>query len=237
MLLLVSLLIGLGLVACKQLSALEQGGDRFVADSQLVFEPDHIDFGSVKEGEHAIGYLRVRNAGNTIANIVAVETSCGCSVAEPEQQLLMPGGFTRIRVDVDTFAKQGDAKKWVELTDGAGHHSRAWLTLHVEPNPHLKTNSRSIFKGKCAACHFDPAIGKTGGAEIYRAVCAMCHGGDRAGVSGPSLQQIHDIDLLRSIISEGAGSHHMPGFARKNGGPLSPDQIEALSRWLVTLDE
>lgn len=83
----------------------------FVSDSTLVFEPDHVDIGMVKEGEDATGFLRVRNAGDSMANIVSVETSCGCSVAEPEQRLLMPGGFTRIKVVVDTFAKQGDAKK------------------------------------------------------------------------------------------------------------------------------
>ena len=210
---------------------------QYVSDSTLVFEPDHVDMGTVKEGAQAVGYLRVRNSGSAIANIESVETSCGCTVAEPEQRLLMPGGFTRIRVEVDTFAKQGDARKWVMLTDGEGHHTRAQLTLHVLPDAHLDVVSRSIFKGKCAACHYDPAMGKTDGKRIYGAVCAMCHGQDRAGVSGPSLKGYHDETVLQSLISEGTGSHHMPGFARKNGGPLTRSQIQSLSRWLAKLDE
>jgi len=209
----------------------------FVSDSALVFEPDHVDMGTVKEGEDAIGFLRVRNAGDQMANIVAVETSCGCSVAEPEQRLLMPGGFTRIKVVIDTFAKQGDSKKWVLLTDSAGHHSKAWLSLHVKPNPHLDGSTRSIFQGKCAVCHYDPAKGKVSGPDIYNAVCAMCHGSDREGVSGPSLKHHNDAEMLSSVITNGVGSQHMPGFSVDKGGPLTEAQIFTLSQWLSTLDE
>ncbi|MDQ6996266.1 MAG: c-type cytochrome [Mariprofundus sp.] len=229
----------LGLSACKQLQSSQMAppAEKFVSDSVLVFEPDHVDIGTVKEGEEATGFLRVRNSGNSMANIVAVETSCGCSVAEPEQSLLMPGGFTRIKVVVDTFAKQGAAKKWVQLTDDTGHRSRAWVTLHVLPNPHLDASARSIFQGKCAACHYDTAKGKVSGAEIYQAVCAMCHGAGREGVSGPSLQHHKDVNALADVIANGVGSQHMPGFSQSKGGPLSVEQVAALSQWLSTLDE
>jgi len=229
----------LALAACKQVqsSQVVSSAEKFMSDSVLVFEPSHIDLGSVKEGEDATGFLRVRNAGDRMANIVAVETSCGCSVAEPEQRLLMPGDFTRIKIVVDTFAKQGDAKKWVQLTDDAGHRSRAWVSLHVQPNPHLDGSSRSIFQGKCAACHYEPAKGKVSGADIYQAVCAMCHGRDRGGISGPSLQHHKDAAVLVTVIANGIGSQHMPGFAVDKGGPLSAEQIAALSQWLSTLDE
>ncbi|MFQ5345825.1 MAG: DUF1573 domain-containing protein [Mariprofundus sp.] len=232
--------VGLCLSACKQPQSTQlvaPPSDRFVSDSALMFEPDHVDFGAVKEGEEVIGYMRVRNAGNSMRNIVAVETSCGCSVAEPEQRLLMPGDFTRIKVVVDTFAKQGAARKWVMLTDDAGHHSKAWLTLHVQPNPHLDASARSIFQGKCAACHYEPARGKVAGAEIYQAVCAMCHGSEREGVSGPSLKYHRDRKVLEAVIANGVGSQHMPGFALDQGGPLTAAQISTLSQWLSTLDE
>jgi len=229
----------LGLAACKQpkLSHTAPPVEKFVSDSVLVFEPDHVDIGAVKEGDEAVGFLRVRNAGDRMVSIVSVETSCGCSVAEPEQRLLMPGDFTRIKVVVDTFAKQGNAKKWVQLTDDAGHRSRGWLVLHVQSNPHLDGTSRSIFQGKCAACHYEPARGTVSGSDIYQAVCAMCHGAGREGVSGPSLQHHNDADALATVIANGVGTQHMPGFAVKKGGPLTFEQITALSQWLSKLDE
>ncbi|MDQ6982108.1 MAG: DUF1573 domain-containing protein [Mariprofundus sp.] len=203
----------------------------------MEFEPDHVDLGVVKEGDEAIGFLRVRNSGDSMANIVSVETSCGCTVAEPEQRLLMPGGFTRIKVVVDTFAKQGAAKKWILLTDDAGHHSKAELIFHVQSNPHLDGSSRSIFQGKCAACHYKPAKGKVTGSDIYHAVCAMCHGSDRQGATGPSLKHHNDAGMLSAVIANGVGSQHMPGFAVDKGGPLTVAQVSALSQWLSTLDE
>jgi len=237
--LLLFIVASLTLSACKQMQTpkVAPAADKFASDSVLVFEPDHVDIGTVKEGEKAVGYLRVRNAGEAMANIASVQTSCGCSVATPEQSLLMPGGFTRIKIVVDTFAKQGDAKKWVLLTDDAGHRSKAWVTLHVKPNPHLDTSTRSIFRGKCAACHFDPARGKLKGADIYQAVCAMCHGADREGVSGPSLKYHHDKKILSHVIADGAGSQHMPGFAMSRGGPLTDKQVKTLARWLSLLDK
>jgi len=232
-------LMSLLLSACKQdqSAQLILPAEKTVSDSVLVFEPDHVDFGTVKEGEEAIGFFRVRNSGDSMANIVSVEASCGCTAVEPEQRMLIPGGFTRIKVVVDTFAKQGDARKWILLTDDAGHHSKAWLTLHVRPNPHLDGTPRSIFQGKCAACHYAPAKGKVAGPDIYHAVCAMCHGRDREGISGPSLKHHNGADMLSTVIANGAGSQHMPGFAVANGGPLTAAQVFTLSQWLSTLDE
>jgi len=235
----VLLLSAMPLLACSQTQGLisEKVVESEPTQSALVFEPDHVDMGSVKEGENAVVFIRVRNTGDVMANIAAVETSCGCSVAEPEQRLLMPGAFTRIKVVVDTFAKQGDANKWVQLTDDAGHRSRAWLRLNVRANPHLDVGSRSIFKGKCAACHYDTAKGQSKGPAIYKAVCSMCHGEQAQGQTGPSLRHHNHADLLADLIAKGTGSHHMPGFALNQGGPLTDQQITELSQWLSTLDE
>jgi len=205
--------------------------------SQLVFEPDHVAMAAVLEGDKAVAFLRVRNAGEQMENIVSVTTSCGCSVAEPEQNLLMPGGFTRVKITVDTFAKQDDVRKWVELTDARGRHSRAWLSLDVKANPHMAATRRSIFDGQCGSCHFAPAAGKKTGPAIYRAVCIMCHGEKGQGAYAPKLAGHKDSALLAGVISAGTGSQHMPGFAHDQGGPLSLDQVAALSQWLSTLDE
>jgi len=227
-------------VACTQVekpvvaeSLIEPEG----SDSMLVFEPPYLDMGTVKEGEEAVVYLRVRNAGDVMQQIVDVQASCGCSLVEPEERLLMPGGFTRIKVTMDTFAKQDEVKKWVQLTDAEGRTSKAVLTLVVRPNPHLGGGSRTIFDGKCAACHFDPAKGKVNGPEIFTAVCAMCHGAHAEGAVAPGLRYHTDANAVALLIANGTGSQHMPGFARKAGGPLTEKQIAALSEWLSGLDE
>ncbi|MDX8408156.1 MAG: c-type cytochrome [Mariprofundaceae bacterium] len=205
--------------------------------STLVFEPSELDMGTVKEGEKAVAHILIRNSGSKMENIVSMQTSCGCSVAEPEQRLLMPGAFTRATISIDTFAKQDEVKKWVELTDGQGRRSRAVLHLKVLPSPHMKADTRSIFDGKCATCHFDPAKGKESGPAIYQAVCSMCHGNNAAGAYAPSLHGHQDVTILGGLIAHGSGTRHMPGFALREGGPLDDKQIRALAEWLLTLDD
>ncbi|ATX82230.1 Cytochrome C oxidase, cbb3-type, subunit III [Mariprofundus ferrinatatus] len=231
------LLLTIFVAACTQAVKPATEVEPEAAASLLLFEPDHVDMGAVREGDDAVVYLRVRNSGDSMQQIADVQTSCGCSVAEPEERLIMPGNFTRIRVSIDTFAKLDDVRKWVLLTDAEGRTSKAWLTLTVRPNPHMGKTSRSIFDGKCGACHFEPASGKVKGPDIYAAVCSMCHGEGAMGGVAPAIAHIREKDVLASLIANGTGSQHMPGFATHAGGPLTDKQINALSDWLSKLDE
>lgn len=225
------LLLWLILAGCSQHAAAQAE-----KSSALVFEPPRQDLGTLREGEPAVLYLRVRNSGERVAQIVDLQASCGCTTAEPESRLLMPGDFTRVKITIDTFAKQNKIQKRITLTDDLGLQSSALLTMRVVENPHAAASQRSIFDGKCASCHAEPARGLRDGAAIFAAVCAMCHGERGGGASGPDLRG-HEAVMLARVIAVGTGTHHMPGFARRAGGPLTPAQIDALSRWLATLDE
>lgn len=205
--------------------------------SDLVFEPSRVDMGTVREGEPATAVLRLRNAGQQMLEIADVQASCGCTTAEPQDRLLMPGAFTLLRVRVDTFAKQDGIQKTILVTDSLGHTARATLTLKVLPNAHMAMSGRSIFDKPCASCHYDPAIGKRSGAAIYAAVCAMCHGENGQGAYAPKLAGHRDPAALKALIANGVGNRHMPGFSRRAGGPLDSRQISALAAWLVSLDD
>ncbi|MFQ5581830.1 MAG: DUF1573 domain-containing protein [Mariprofundaceae bacterium] len=202
-----------------------------------MFEPAKVHMGTVMEGKEAATFLQLRNSGDQIVHIARVETSCGCTVAKPEQNSLPPGAFTRLKVQVDTFAKQAGVKKWIRVTDHEGRITTAWLTLDVRPNPHLKGASRSLFDAPCASCHALPAKGKRSGESIYTAVCAMCHGQEAQGAYAPALTGWKDGEVLSEIISHGTGTRHMPGFSEEVGGPLSTEQIRTLRQWLISLDE
>jgi len=203
----------------------------------LVFDPIELDMGEVLEGEKATATILIRNNGDGFAQIVKVESSCGCTTVEPEIRMLAGGAFTPLHVEVDTFGKLGDIRKSITMTDQYGKQSTAWLMLHVTKNPHVMGENRSIFDGKCAACHVEPAKGKVMGSEIYTAVCVMCHGVDAKGAYAPSLLAIHDKYALSELIANGTGTHHMPAFAKEKGGPLSVGQINALVKWIISLDE
>jgi len=248
-----SLLGVLGLLACEQTAQEEAAKDPVgqvlysmnakvsqsaaMVQNSLVFDPVEVDLGHVVEGEKVNATLLIRNNGNDFEQIVKVESSCGCTTAEPETRMLAAGAFTPLHIEIDTFGKRGEVRKSITMTDQKGREQTAWLKLNVQENPHAMNDKRSIFDGKCAQCHAEPAQGRVGGGDIYIAVCAMCHGEKGRGAYAPELVGKYDMSTLSKLIAKGTGSHHMPAFAKENGGPLSVKQIHALSKWLISLDE
>jgi mono/diheme cytochrome c family protein len=68
---------------------------------------------------------------------------------------------------------------------------------------------------------------------LYRTHCVGCHGG--AGKLGPApplndplFRAIVPENELRRVLNEGRPGTPMAAFARKNGGPLTPTQVEIL---------
>ncbi len=225
-----------GLMACNS-QDVYAASDVHGHVSSLVFDPSELDLGEAVEGEKVTATLLIRNNSQGFAQIVKVESSCGCTTAEPETRMLSPGSFTALHIEVDSFGKRGDVRKSITMIDQYGKKSIAWLTLHVKPNPHAMGENRSIFDGECASCHVEPAKGKVLGSDIYKAVCVMCHGAGAKGAYAPSLLAMHDEDVLRELIANGTGTHHMPAFAQKKGGPLTQKQISVLAKWIISLDE
>jgi len=220
------------------LSSATQAEPFSIASEGLLLEPALQDLGEAKEGEHVFASLLARNNSAEIAQIIDVQASCGCTKAVPAQSILAPGEFTTINIEVDTTGKTGKVKKNVVVTDQAGRQSTAWMTLTVlEPDPHSNTmSSHSIFDGECARCHVAPAQGKVTGLAIYSAACVMCHGNNAKGDYAPDLTTIDDAEVLFTMIAEGTNPRHMPGFLKKNGGPLTEKQIHVLVKWLLSLD-
>jgi len=203
----------------------------------LHIQPAIYDLGDIKEGEAAIATFIIRNNNDEPIEIVDVQAACGCTAAEPDSYLIPSGAFTQLKVAVDTTAKQQDIKKTVHITDSLGNKAVATLKFNVIDNPHANKvmQSKGIFEGKCASCHFEPLKGVSKGVDIYALGCAMCHGDDAAGAYAPSLLGRTDAEGLSAIIGHGVGKPQMPGFAQESGGPLSPEQMHALVKWLMEL--
>ena len=201
----------------------------------LHLQPEVLDMGTVKEGEEGKGILFIRNNSDTFITIVDVQTSCGCTAAEPKEKILAPGAFTELEVRTDSTVKMGDVVKEITITDSAGHVAKSRVKLKVLENPHLVREGRGLFDGKCAACHFDPVQGKVTGKSIYDAACLMCHGEKGQGAYAPALTGYDDDTALQLLISHGTGSPQMPGFGATEGGPLTDEQVHELARWLLSL--
>jgi len=219
-------------------SAPEQA-DEASALPVLHIQPETYDLGDIKEGEAAIATFLIRNNSSQSIELVDIQASCGCTAAEPDSYTIASGGFTQLKVAVDTSAKQFDIKKSVHVTDSLGNTAKAILVFNVVENPHLQTSGKikGIFDGQCASCHFEPLVNVLDPKKLYDVGCAMCHGANAEGAYAPSLQGLTSLATMKHAIAHGTGKRQMPGFADVNGGPLTYEQIEDLAEWLTTLPE
>jgi mono/diheme cytochrome c family protein len=204
------------------------------------------DLGVVKMDDKVYHTYVLYNTGGKSLQIKKVDASCGCTVVKVENNLVPPGGFTRLKVTLDTSIKLGPVKKTITVysNDPESPKTDLFLTANVIADMKKVHDGKVavkdplvLFKGECATCHVNKGVGKTGMA-LFQADCAMCHGLNAQGAVAGALT---DTDLndpkeqarLRKIISEGAPhTPTMPPFSKKHGGPLTDAEIDSLVNYL-----
>lgn len=180
----------------------------------------------------------VTNVSSTTVVINAVRTSCGCTVAKLPSMpwVLAPGTNGQMEVNVDLRGKRGTISKVVSVDASGGVQL---LTVNVTiPEPDPRENNRmmaqadrqAVFRGECATCHVQPAVGKRG-PELYAAACGICHEAAHRASMVPDLHALGkptDPAYWRSWITLGKVGSLMPSFAKVLGGPLDEEQVQSL---------
>jgi len=80
------------------------------------------------------------------------------------------------------------------------------------------------------------------GEHLYALNCAACHGGDGLGGVGPALNAEQflisvDDDQISALIAVGVPGSDMSAYSLDFGGPLTLEQIDALTTYLRSLEE
>jgi mono/diheme cytochrome c family protein len=75
------------------------------------------------------------------------------------------------------------------------------------------------------------------GADLYSLNCASCHGPDGEGSVGPALNSQQFLstpvdDQIRALIAVGIPGSLMSAYSLDFGGPLTSEQIDALTAYL-----
>lgn len=86
-------------------------GDTLFA--KAVFPETVFDFGRIKQGEKVSKIFTVSNSGTKILLIRAVKNTCGCIKSSANKMEINPGESVSIKVDYDSFAKEGKETKTV----------------------------------------------------------------------------------------------------------------------------
>lgn len=81
----------------------------------------------------------------------------------------------------------------------------------------------------------DPAAGQA----LFVANCAMCHGDQGQGRAGASLNKgfasINPQQFVRATVADGIDNSAMPAWSQANGGPLTEEEIDNISAFIVSL--
>ncbi len=97
-----------------------------------------------------------------------------------------------------------------------------------------------------AATHFTPTSAQDCedpqvlvlGASVYQENCAICHGIDGQGRVGATLAKdwpsIRPDLRVRDTIANGAPGALMPAWSQVNGGPLSEEEIDAVTCYILS---
>lgn len=202
--------------------------------------------GTLKAGETSLSLsFSMTNTSSADVSITSVRTSCGCTAAKvpPLPWLIPAGGSGAFDVAVDVRGKNGVLSKTVTVDSTAGYRyltvrcsipisSVATMSL-AERAKNLQTalaDRMAVFKGDCATCHLQPAIGQKDEA-LYKASCAVCHDADHRASMVPNLRALNkptDREYWQKWITEGKEGGLMPAWAISKGGPLTDEQIESL---------
>lgn len=205
---------------------------------------------ALKPGEVTANFtFSLTNTSTSEVTINAVRTSCGCTVVKLPSipWTLKPGASGSFEVAADVRGTRGIFTKIVTVDSSAGYRH---LTVRVsvpEPVSGSMTLARrvqnlqaafadrqAVFKGDCAACHFQPAIGKRG-QQLYDTACGVCHESEQRASIVPNLRVLNkptDAGYWRAWIANGMPGTVMPAWAITENGPLDNQRIESLVEYL-----
>lgn len=218
-------------------------------DSVLAWDETAKEY-TARPGDLAAPFsFALTNVSDAEVTINWVRPSCGCTVAKlpPTPWKIAPNESGLIELSVDLKGKHGTLSKYVVVNTSRGqkilnikvHIPERAITRGMDArmrNLRLAAADRQIvFRGQCASCHATPAIGKMGG-ELFAAACAICHEAPERATMVPDLRALKvdpTFDYWKHWITNGKPGSLMPAFAKDQGGPLTPEQIDSLAEFLT----
>ena len=216
----------------------------------LAFDAEMQEFNATNNEPAATFTFNFTNISSAELSINNVATSCGCTVARMPvlPWKLSPGESGQIPVTMSLAGKSGIVFKTLTVNTDHGAKILTVKTTITPPPPAAMTDAdrarnlelakvdrQAVFKGDCARCHVQPAIGKVG-KELYTAACGICHEGEHRNAMVPDLHALKietNADYWKLMVEHGKPNTAMPAFAIANGGPLSDAQIASLVAYLV----
>lgn len=194
------------------------------------------------EAKFVFNLTNISSAEITLNNI---STSCGCTVPQMTfPKKIAAGESLPIPMTMNLLGKTGMIIKTATLMMDRGQKVLTVKSIITPPltmgddrskNQMLaQADRQAVFKGDCARCHVEPAIGKMG-RELYDAACGICHEAEHraAMVTDLRTKLPGNAEYWKFSIENGKPGTLMPGFSHSQKGPLSDAQIASLVEYMM----
>lgn len=112
-----------------------EGSDVRAAPELVVPEPEK-DLGALTKGETVTLDFEIRNEGEAPLQILAVNPTCGCTVADFDERIA-PGGSGAIHVTLDTETLEGPSTTRVQVVTDDPDQERVWLQIEAHVKSYL----------------------------------------------------------------------------------------------------
>ena len=139
-------------------SAIAAQGDQPVKNAQNAPSPPNqpkiqvlqpvYDFGSVLSGPPVEHTFKVKNTGGGELVIDHVQTSCGCTAAEPSKNRLKPGEEAEIAVSFDTRFQKGRAERTITVFSNDPRTPDLAMTMKGELRVDVDANPSEVYFSK-----------------------------------------------------------------------------------------
>jgi hypothetical protein len=119
-------LLFLGAVGIGCSGTAESQTDSSVTSSdsaRIQFENITHDFGTIKEGQVVSTTYKFKNTGTRPLEVLGVNVSCGCTVAEKPEKPVGVGQTGEIKVNFNSEGKPGVNKKYITVVSNASNSS------------------------------------------------------------------------------------------------------------------
>jgi hypothetical protein len=95
------------------------------------------DFGRVKQGKVVATEIPMRNAGTQDLKIEAVSTSCGCTTAQVQPEVIPPGGEGRLIIHYDSGAHpdKGQVQRHIYIASNDPDEAEVEVIITADVQP------------------------------------------------------------------------------------------------------
>ncbi len=81
----------------------------------MTLDKDFIDLGALRAGNNARTEVLITNNGQSVLRIIALETSCGCTVVDWPKEEILPGKSAVLKIYFDSRNKSGEQFEQISL--------------------------------------------------------------------------------------------------------------------------